>query len=68
MSKDLYSHLSNEIHRYRGDGYEIGDDLALTKAIQDILRALKPEKYKHGEEDGEVDWEEERKRYCRNPS
>ncbi|MCJ1265541.1 hypothetical protein MMC22_005421 [Lobaria immixta] len=59
MGKDLYNHLSSEIHRYRSTAYEIGDDLALTKPIQDILRALKPEKYK----DGEVDWEEERKRY-----
>lgn len=59
MGKDLYSHLSSEIHRYRSTAYEIGDDLALTKPIQDILRALKPEKYR----DGEVDWEEERKRY-----
>ncbi|KAI4162021.1 MAG: hypothetical protein LQ342_004333 [Letrouitia transgressa] len=59
--KDLYSHLSSEIHRYRGKGYEIGDDLAFMKAIQDVLQALKLDKYK----DGEVNWEEEgRKEYC----
>ena len=59
MGKDMYSHLSDEIHRYRGKGYGIGDDLTLMNVIQDILQALKPEKYK----DGQVDWDEERKRY-----
>lgn len=56
----LYNKLSDEIHRYRGTEYRVGEPGDWDVAISDILKALKPENVK---ENGDVDWTKERERY-----
>ena len=57
----LYTILSDEIHGYRGEGYNIEDDDSWTEVVTDVLRALKPiniDATTH-----QPEWDEERKRY-----
>ena len=56
----LYNKLSDEIHRYRGTEYRVGEPGDWDVAISDILNALQPENFK---QNGDVDWIKERKRY-----
>ncbi|KAF2688926.1 hypothetical protein K458DRAFT_484820 [Lentithecium fluviatile CBS 122367] len=60
--KDLYGTLSDEIHRFQGKEFEVGDDDGWTKLVADTLRALKPLEQNINEH-GMVDWDAERKRY-----
>ena len=61
----LYNKLSDEIHRYRDTEYRVEEPGDWDIAISDILKALKPENFN---EDGDVDWTEERKRYLSTES
>ena len=56
----LYNKFSDEIHRYRGTEYRVGEPGDWDVAISDLLKALKPENV---QENGDVDWIKERKRY-----
>lgn len=61
--KTMYSILSDEIHQYRGDEYEVGDDDGWTDVVTDILRALKPLEANIDTVTHEVNWAAERQRY-----
>lgn len=59
----LYSTLSDEVHRYRVDDYDIGEVDGWTQVVTDVLRALKPLDENIDAETHEVDWAKERLRY-----
>lgn len=61
--ENLYSILSDEIHRYRGGEYEVGDDDGWTEVVTEVLRALKPLEASIDAKTREVDWAAERRRY-----
>ncbi|MCJ1439390.1 protein kinase [Xylographa pallens] len=56
--RDLYSDLSEIIHRYKGNTYEI-PELLFDPITSDVLRALTPNQ----KEDGNVEWNKEPLRY-----
>ncbi|KAL9609957.1 MAG: hypothetical protein Q9167_005309 [Letrouitia subvulpina] len=56
--RDLYSDLSEIIHRYKGNTYEI-PELLFDPITSDILRALTPNQ----KENGNVEWSKEPLRY-----
>lgn len=58
--RDLYSDLSEIIHRYKGNTYEIPERL-FDPVTSDILHALSPDQ----KENGNVEWGKEPLRYAR---
>lgn len=61
--KLMYSTLSDEIHRYRGGEFSIGDGDGWINVVTEVLRALKPLEANINPKTGEVNWAAERTRY-----
>jgi hypothetical protein len=60
---ELYGILSDEIHGFPATEFSVEDDDGWTILVTEMLRALKPLDANINHATGEVDWEEERKRY-----